>query len=263
MMVAAMERPIPRPPAGSPAAGLPAGRHRTLVLLLAATSGALDAVGFLGLGGVFASVMTGNLVLLGLGAGTRDGGLAARAVVAVGAYVVGVAAGVRVAGGSEPARAPRWTGRMQMVVVVEVVLVVALTVGWELTRGGPSSATDLVLLVPAALAMGLQSAVMRASTGAGVSTTYLTGTLTGVVSALVEGRPLRSEWTGTGVLVAALAGAAVAGVTLTGWARGAPLVPLVAVSAASVLGRDLVRTHGRSVHRDERDAGPDGDLSPD
>jgi len=37
-------------------------RHHALVLYLAITAGALDAIGFLGLGGVFASIMTGNLV---------------------------------------------------------------------------------------------------------------------------------------------------------------------------------------------------------
>jgi uncharacterized membrane protein YoaK (UPF0700 family) len=68
-------------------------RHRVLATLLAGTSGALDALGFLALGGVFASVMTGNLVLLGLGAGTRNGGLAVHAVVAIGGYSLGVAIG--------------------------------------------------------------------------------------------------------------------------------------------------------------------------
>ena len=61
-------------------------RHHVLVILLAVTSGALDALGFLGLGGVFASVMTGNLVLLGLGAGTRHGTLAVHAVTAIAGY---------------------------------------------------------------------------------------------------------------------------------------------------------------------------------
>ena len=69
------------------------------------TSGVLDAVGFLGLGGVFASVMTGNLVLLGLSGGTRDRSLAVHAAVAIGCYVVGVAVGTRVV------RADAGTGR--------------------------------------------------------------------------------------------------------------------------------------------------------
>ena len=47
-----------------------------LVVLLTVTTGRVDATVFLHLGHVFASVITGTLVLLGVAAGTHDGALA-------------------------------------------------------------------------------------------------------------------------------------------------------------------------------------------
>ena len=85
--------------------------------------------------------------------------------------------------------------------------------------------------------MGLQSAAVRASTGNGLSTTYLTGTLTGVVTALAGGGRLRDEWAGAAVLGGALAGAALAGVVVTERSSLAPVVPLLALIGALVVGR--------------------------
>ncbi|HEY5990219.1 MAG TPA: DUF1275 family protein, partial [Streptosporangiaceae bacterium] len=48
----------------------------TFVVLLTATTGAVDAASFLALGTVFSSVITGNLVLLGIAAGVGRSALA-------------------------------------------------------------------------------------------------------------------------------------------------------------------------------------------
>ena len=225
--------------------GTPSMRRRhVLVTLLAGTSGALDALGFLALGGVFASVMTGNLVLLGLGAGTRNGGLATHAIVAIGGYVLGVAAGTAGSGSAPRPDTVGWSRRLHAVLAAELVLVVAFTVGWELVRSRSSSLAQLGLIAVAAAAMGLQSAVMRRSTGNTLSTTYLTGTLTGVVSALAGGGPVREELIGAGVLAAALGGAALSGVVLTEWPSWAPVVPLLALTGVLVVGRTLTTSSG-------------------
>jgi len=209
-------------------------------MLLAMTSGALDAIGFLGLGGVFASVMTGNLVLLGLGAGTRNGLLAAHAAVAISGYVIGVTAGVRVAGDRSPTGTGDWSTTVNAVLAIEFGLVVVFAVGWEIARGKPTTPSQLALIGIAAAAMGLQSAAVRASTRAAVSTTYLTGTLTDVVATLASGRELRVEWTGVGILAAALIGAALAGAAVLERSVLAPIVPLVALIGSLVIGRALV-----------------------
>jgi uncharacterized membrane protein YoaK (UPF0700 family) len=67
---------------------MPARRLDALVAILAMTAGATDAISFLGLGGVFSSVMTANLVLLGLGAGQQNGPLAVHAGAALTGYIV-------------------------------------------------------------------------------------------------------------------------------------------------------------------------------
>ena len=231
--------------------GLPSQRrHHALVALLAVTSGSLDALGFLALGGVFASVMTGNLVLLGLGAGTRSGSLSAHALVALAGYVVGVTVGARAtratratrAGQSPAGRsvvAPGWSRRLHALVAVELALVVAFAVGWETVRSRHSVVAQLVLIALAAGAMGLQSATMRVSTGSSRSTTYLTGTLTGAVMALAGGSRPRDEWPDLTVLAAALAGAVLAGAVLTARSSIAPVVPLAALVGALLVGRTL------------------------
>ena len=227
---------MPEPSGG----GRPPVRTYVPLMLLAATSGAFDAIGVLGLGGVFASVMTGNLVLLGLGAGAHRGALAAHASVAITGYVVGVTVGIRTAGDRPQVRAEGWTRRVRLVLAVEAVLVVGFSVGWELAHGRPTPSAQLALVGVAATAMGLQSAAMRLATGTSTSTTYLTGTLTGVVAAVAGRRPLRGEWEGVAILVAAFGGAALAGVTLLGRPTLAPLVPVVALAGgvASVAGAE-------------------------
>ncbi len=56
-----------------------AGIRDVLVAALTVTTGAVDATAFLALGKVFSSVITGNLVLLGVAAGSGNAGEAIRA----------------------------------------------------------------------------------------------------------------------------------------------------------------------------------------
>src|SRR5215467_836217 len=65
-------------------------RLTTAVVLMAVGSGAVDAYSFAGLGAVFASVMTGNLVLLGIAAVRTQLDMALAAGCAIVAYTAGV-----------------------------------------------------------------------------------------------------------------------------------------------------------------------------
>jgi len=104
-------------------------------------------------------------------------------------------------------------------------------VGWEATGGRPAGAWQLALLAIAALAMGLQSAAMR-NVGTALSTTYLTGTLTSVVAALVtRGQPNRRNGLSVAVLVAAATGAAAGGALLTVLPAALPALPMTALAA--------------------------------
>jgi uncharacterized membrane protein YoaK (UPF0700 family) len=60
-----------------------------LVVVLGLTTGAVNAVTFLRLGNVFSSVLTGNLVLLGVAAGQRHASLALHGGLALVGFSVG------------------------------------------------------------------------------------------------------------------------------------------------------------------------------
>jgi uncharacterized membrane protein YoaK (UPF0700 family) len=68
-----------------------------LLVLLTLTTGAVDASCFLHLGNVFSSVITGNLVLLGVAAATRSASLAIHSGVALAGYSAGVLIGAPIA----------------------------------------------------------------------------------------------------------------------------------------------------------------------
>lgn len=206
-------------------------RHATAITVLAVTltlaAGATDVASFTRLGDVFASVMTGNLVLLGLAIG-RSAALAMHAVVASGGYMLGVAAGARLVPPGQAHGRP-WHRAVPAALLVELVLLAGFTVGWELTGAAPRGAAQLVLLAVAATAMGTQSAAARGF-GARVSTTYLTGTLTGVVAAWVTpGRRPTMEWREASLLMGVAAGAAAGGLVIANAAAGLPAIPLTAV----------------------------------
>jgi uncharacterized membrane protein YoaK (UPF0700 family) len=217
-----------------PAAALRNQRDATMITALAVVltlgTGATDVASFTRLGGVFASVMTGNLVLLGLAIG-RSAALATHAVVAFAGYAAGVAASTRLirvvpAMGSlhRPLRAT---------LLAEFALLAGFAAGWELTGGAPRGAAQMALLAVATAAMGTQSTAAR-GLGPQVSTTYLTGTLTGFVAAWVTpGRQARLQSREVLVLAALTAGAAAGGLVIANAAAGLPAIPLTALALAT------------------------------
>ncbi|MFJ3231132.1 YoaK family protein [Streptomyces sp. NPDC086787] len=151
-----------------------------LLVVLAAAAGSLDALCVSTLDGMFASVITGNVVQLGRALVAPDGRMVTGAVVAVGCYAVGVTSATAVL----RHRDPGWRRRTGLVVAAETALLLAVSGGWLALAGRPGPGGTPLLLACAAMAMGVQSA---ATVGSGVpeaSTTYLTGTLTSLARAL-------------------------------------------------------------------------------
>jgi len=147
------EAPVPAQPAPEPeAAALGQRRRDLLVTVLAMATGSLDAISFLGLGGVFTSVMTANMVLLGLSAGQRNGALALHAGVALAGFVTGGLAASRFArapaGPRQAGPRPVWPRRVTIAVVVETAVLAAVTVGWETAAARPKGYEQLVLVAP-------------------------------------------------------------------------------------------------------------------
>jgi uncharacterized membrane protein YoaK (UPF0700 family) len=200
-----------------------------LVVVLALTAGAIDAVTFVRLGSVFSSVITGNLALLGLAAGERHGALAVNSGLALAAYAVGVLAGGALAGPREGEQ-PVWPRQTTMTMAAELVVLAAFSVGWLAADGHPSGGVRMTLLTLTAVAMGLQSAAVRLL--GQMSSTYLTSTLIGIFQSLGARREPQDWQRSTGVLIAFVAGAAL-GVAAAGAAPAlvpvAVLVPLAVV----------------------------------
>lgn len=202
--------------------------RQRLVVLLAITSGATDAIGFLALGGAFTSVMTGNMVLLGLSAAQHDGTLASRTAAAIVCFVLGCAIGARIAGRPGDDN-PVWPPTVTRALAVEAVVLLAYAIAWWGSGSHPRGALQLGLLVVNAIAVGIQSSTVQRFGVSGLSTTYLTGTLTTVVIHLASGRPVRDVSRSIRILGGLIGGAALAGLLVLHAAPFAPLVQLVSV----------------------------------
>ncbi|MBC7267236.1 MAG: DUF1275 family protein [Streptomyces sp.] len=189
-------------------------------LLLTTAAGGVNAIGYLALGGVFTSVMTANLALLGLALGGGSLTVARLAAVAIAAYLAGAAVGGRVA-----------VRGLWAALAVESVALWASWVLWLTADGTPGAAPQAVLLAAGALAMGCQSGgVQAASGGTATTTAYLTGALTGVVvHAVTAGRLQRRA---LAALVLLPLGAAAGGLAVEHVRLAAPALPALLVTGA-------------------------------
>ncbi|WP_158548674.1 DUF1275 family protein [Blastococcus sp. TF02A-26] len=204
--------PVPSPASEDrpdPAArrGMSTGLRQWLVVALAVLSGATDAIGLVALGGAFTSVMTGNLVIMGVSASTTDGALAIASGGAIVAFCIGVYVGARIAGSARPGD-PVWPRAVTVGLLVELVLLTGYGIGWWVTGGEPGSVLTQVLLFTMAGALGIQSSTVQRFGVNGLSTTYLTGTLTTVVMKLAGGRGLREVQGSLQILLGLVVGAA-------------------------------------------------------
>jgi uncharacterized membrane protein YoaK (UPF0700 family) len=199
------------------------------LVALTFASGVTDITSFTRLGNVFSSVMTANLALLGLAVARESGELATHTTVAFIGYVAGVALGTLAPGPAQQQDVP-WPHRVTTTLAAELVIFAGFTAGWELTGGHPTGASQLILLAVGTLAMGIQSSAMR-KVGPRVSTTYLTGTLTGAVASLVNrDRPLREHRLEFAVLGALTAGAAAGGGLIFAAPRTVPILQMTALT---------------------------------
>lgn len=283
-----------------------------IAIALTFGSGAMDVASFTRLGDVFASVMTGNIVLCGLAAARGSVSLIAHTAMAFGGYVVGVAGGTRIAwyhsaraeasapkasppkasppkasapkasapnpskqnapeqvasGPHEPnpdapkpdalkpdalkpeaerasaARAAAsanrvgaWAPHVRASLLTELALLIGFVVGWEVTGSNPSGGAQFGLLAVATAAMGVQASAVTQMGLTDVSTTYLTGTLTGLVGSLASpGRRKREGLIRPGVLAGLAAGALLSGLLLKTAPAGVPALPVAALITVVLL----------------------------
>ena len=204
----------------------PARARDSLVVLLTLVTGATDATGFLKLGGAFTSVMTGNMVLLGVAVGRQSESLASHAGLALIGYVTGSLFGARVAGHAARSDAV-WPRQVTNALAVELLLFGVFAVGFEIAGGNPTGAFASTLLTLNAAALGVQSAAVLRFGISGLSTTYLTGTLTTAIARLPHPDRLKGHERSLVILAALVVGAGIGAVLSVDAARAEPALQLV------------------------------------
>ena len=217
-----------------------------IAIALTFGSGATDVASFTRLGGVFTSVMTGNIVLAGLAVAQRSLSLASHTVVSIAGYIAGVAGGTWLAHGfkavsqdkpdDDENRASVLPGHVNWALFAELILLAGFTVGWEITGADPAGWAQFCLLAVASAAMGVQASAVNEMGLTHVSTTFLTGTLTGLVSSLVSpGKETEHGARRFGVLIGLAAGAGLCGLLVATAADAVPALPLAALITTLVL----------------------------
>lgn len=149
-----------------------------LLLALTVLSGLVDAVSYLGLGHVFVANMTGNVVFLGFALSGAQGHSGLASAVSLAAYATGAAAGGRFGGRLAGHRGRLIAGGMS----VQAALFAAALVASAAADDPEGPAGRYLVIVPLALAMGLQNEVVRRLGVPDMTTTVVSQTLTGLVA---------------------------------------------------------------------------------
>ena len=117
-----------------------------VTVILTAAAGAIDVVTFFAFNQVFASTMTGNLVLLGLGVGQQEWDQVVDNVCAIGGYCSGLIVGTLVCGVAM--RRLPWRNAVGIALTVELALLIAVgTVWWGVDDASPIGQVQVIVLV--------------------------------------------------------------------------------------------------------------------
>ncbi|WP_431015586.1 YoaK family protein [Bradyrhizobium pachyrhizi] len=180
-------------------------RNLALACALSAMAGYVDGIGYLHLGGLFVSFMSGNSTRLGVTLAEGHWQHALEALELIVLFVAGAAAGSLIVLSALAHRQP-------LLLLVEAWLLTAAAVTYA--YGLPNAAVAAIVL-----AMGLENAVFQLEGGAGLGLTYVTGALVKagqlIAAALTGGAGW--AWLPNLLLWAALVAGALAGALAYGW----------------------------------------------
>src|SRR4051794_11344318 len=174
-------------------------RNVALACALSALAGYVDGIGFLHLGGLFVSFMSGNSTRMGVSLAQAHWQSAAEAFGLIVLFVIGAAAGSLIVLG-------RGAHRQPLVLLAEALLLALAALAHSF--GLPNVAIGAIVL-----AMGLENAVFQIDGGAGLGLTYVTGALVKVgqlIAAALTGGA-RWAWAPNLLLWAALVAGSVGG----------------------------------------------------
>jgi uncharacterized membrane protein YoaK (UPF0700 family) len=153
------------------------------LLFLSFAAGSADAAGYMGLGRVFTSNMTGNVVLLGIDIGEGHLLSAGRTVLVLATFILGVTLGAVL---GQKVKERDWGRLAARIIGLEKIVLVLFAIGWLMRAGSIHSPIDSTVLFLLTLAMGLQASAMNRLSAPGASTTAITGTLTVLIAGLVQ-----------------------------------------------------------------------------
>jgi uncharacterized membrane protein YoaK (UPF0700 family) len=206
-----------------------------MMVALTVVTGIVDAVSYLKLGHVFVANMTGNVVFLGFAIAGAGNLSVAASLIAIGSFLLGAFGGGRLvlAGAEHRGRMLR-TASAAQAALMALALVLAASLSQPLATGARYS-----LLVPLALAMGVQNAAAQRLAVPELTTTVLTRTLTGLASEARAAGGSGSQLGRRSVAVAAM---------LLGALSGGLLALDVSVAAALAVAGGLVVAVGVAVH---------------
>ncbi|MEA2884516.1 MAG: hypothetical protein QOH32_3772 [Bradyrhizobium sp.] len=180
-------------------------RDVALACALSALAGYVDGIGFIHLGGLFVSFMSGNSTRMGVSLADGHWRDAAQAFGLIALFVIGAALGSLIVLG-------RGASRQSWILLAEALLLAAAAVcdGF----GFPQAAVAAIVL-----AMGLENAVFQIEGGAGLGLTYVTGALvkTGQLIAAALSGGARWGWVPNLLLWAALVTGSLCGALAYGW----------------------------------------------
>jgi len=209
-------------------------RNTMLVCALSALAGYVDGIGYLYLGGLFVSFMSGNSTRMGVELAQGEFGSAAEALGLVVLFVIGAGCGSLIVLGHD-----RY--RQSWLLLAEAVLL--LFAGLSTTFG-----LGNVSIAAITLAMGLENAMFQIAGGGGLGVTYVTGALVKVgqlLAAWLTGRGERSAWVPNLLLWAALVAGSVCGALAYHWIDLAAVWPAAAgaLALAAYVAFDVGRGH--------------------
>ncbi|MBZ6078197.1 YoaK family protein [Microvirga puerhi] len=197
-----------------------------LGFLLTAVAGWVDAIGFLQLGGLYVSFMSGNSTQIGVGLGKMDLPTLVLPLALVGAFFAGAFVGNLLS---------LLAGRWCLSAVLGMISCLVGLAFWSFDQGGAIHSPTLIL----AGAMGAQNSALRRVNGIRTGATYVTGTLFGAgqdLAAAVLGRGPRWRWLlhllAWASLVAGAAGGAAMYNYASRWSLAIPTAVLVLLSGA-------------------------------
>lgn len=152
-----------------------------LLLLIAVTTGLVDAVSVLGLGLVFCANMTGNIVFLGFAVADTPGFNVAPHIAALGGFAIGAVVSGRIGKYYSPRARRTWLLVAACFEGALLWLAALLVIGYDVTHQ-PIGTRLLFTVGLVAVAMGFRNANIRQLKVIDLSATVLTMTLTGLVA---------------------------------------------------------------------------------